>query len=47
MPQISGHTIKKKEVERLMPQVHEDHKMKDCRVTSKLCVHCREKDKHH
>ena len=25
----------------------EDHKMKDCRVNGKMCVHCGEKDKHY
>jgi len=25
----------------------EDHMMKDCKVTGKLCVHCGERDKHH
>ena len=27
--------------------MRDDHKMKDCRVTGKICVHCGEKDKHH
>ena len=25
----------------------QDHRMKDCRLTEKVCVHCGEKDKHH
>ena len=25
----------------------QDHMVKDCRVTGKVCLHCGEKDKHH
>ena len=24
-----------------------DHKVRECKVQSKICMHCREKDKHH
>ena len=33
--------------DRCLKCMRDDHKMKDCRVTGKICVHCGEKDKHH
>ena len=38
---------KKKLHDRCFRCMKNDHKMKDCKVTSKGCVHCGERDKHH
>ena len=38
---------KKQLKNRCLRCLKEDHKIKDCKVTGKLCVHCGEKDRHH